>query len=226
MPPEETLTTQTETTTEQSTTQQTAQEESSATTETEGVSLLNEGDKPEPKAEIKPAGAPEKYEAFKAPEGWEEKGLELNQETIDKAIPLFKELGLSQEQAQKLIDFYTGESEASSDRALQSVMDMRKGWRDAVSADKNLGHRLPEVKTNFSKMLGALGDANLASAFKEAMDLTGAGDHPAFIRAVDLWSQRFTEGTHVSGNGPSTEGQRAPGSRPESAARALYPNNP
>lgn len=211
-------------TTEQPTTQQTTQEGSESTQGTESTSLLNEPEGTEGK-QPEAAGAPDKYEAFKAPDSWAEKGLELDPKSIEQAIPIFKELGLSQEGAQKLIDLYTSVAEANNDAAMQTVTDMRKAWRDEVAADKVVGHRMAEVKKGVNDMFNALGDAKLVSAFKEAMNLTGAGDHPAFIRAMDLWSARFKEGTHVQGNGPSPHGQPT-GSKPESAAKALYPNNP
>ena len=202
------------------------------------ASLLNEDDKSPKKEEAKPAGAPEAYAAFKAPDSWAEKGLKLDEKVIEKFTPIAKTLGLSQEQAQSLVDFYTGVSEdhstAMEQASLQAVKDMRKEWRDEVKADKQVGHRLTEVKANMAKMYNAFipqqGDPKVIAAatqmvsdVKKAMDLTGAGDHPAFVRFWDLVSQRFTEGTYVAGRGPSPGGQQGPGSKPDSAAKAMYP---
>src|SRR6185437_10360924 len=50
--------------------------------------------------EPKTDGPPESYD-FKAPEG-----KELNSKFLDRATPVFKELGLSQANAQKLVDTY------------------------------------------------------------------------------------------------------------------------
>ena len=47
-------------------------------------------------------GAPEAYEDFKVPEG-----MEASQELVDEFKPVLKELNLSQDKAQALIDFYT-----------------------------------------------------------------------------------------------------------------------
>ena len=46
--------------------------------------------------------APEKYEDFKLPEG-----MEVNTDLLDKATPVFKELNLTQDQAQKMVDLQT-----------------------------------------------------------------------------------------------------------------------
>jgi hypothetical protein len=57
------------------------------------------------------------------------------------------------------------------------------------------------------------------------MDLTGVGDHPAFVEAMYVLAQRYTEGTHVQGGNPSPLGQSRPGAaaRP-TLAEAMYPN--
>lgn len=47
-------------------------------------------------------GAPEAYEDFKVPEG-----MEASKEMVDEFKPVLKELNLSQDKAQALIDFYT-----------------------------------------------------------------------------------------------------------------------
>src|SRR5262245_66464568 len=48
-----------------------------------------------------PSGAPEKYEAFKVPEGHE-----INEDTAKEVGALFKELNLTQGQGQKLVDYW------------------------------------------------------------------------------------------------------------------------
>jgi hypothetical protein len=59
------------------------------------------------------------------------------------------------------------------------------------------------------------------------MDLTGVGNHPAFIRALDYFAQRLTEGKHVAGNGPSPGGQSRPGAATQpGAAAAIWPSLP
>jgi hypothetical protein len=57
------------------------------------------------------------------------------------------------------------------------------------------------------------------------MDLTGAGDNPAFIKAFWKLSQHVVEGKPAPGGGPSPHGQVAVGQaqRP-SIAQAMYPS--
>lgn len=186
-------------------------------------SLLNDGDKkPEAEGEKKPeakATVPEKYE-FKLPEGFT-----LDEPTAASASELFKKHGLPQEAAQELVDFYAKQAVALRDAPMKAYQDMRKGWRGEVKADPVIGGKLDQVKTTVAKAIDGLGDAKLANDFRDAMDLTGAGDNPAFIRVFYRLAQAVTEGKAVSGNGPAPV--KAPGqSAIPSAARALYPNLP
>jgi hypothetical protein len=190
--------------------------------EDDGKSLLNkevgEKDK-EPAKEA--AKAPEAYAEFKVPDGFT-----LDPEVAKRAGGLFKELNLSQDGAQKLIDLYTAETKAAFEAPFNAYQDMRKGWRDAVSSDREMGHRLPEIKTNVTQMLNTHLGPILADQFREAMDLTGVGDHPAFVRAFDLLSQLLVESrSHIAGNRASPFGQTRT-AQPLSAAQALYPHLP
>lgn len=165
---------------------------------------------------------PEKYD-FKVPEG-----QTINAALVDKATPIFKELGLTQDAAQKLFDFYNTTAKAQAESTTKLVADMRADWRTQTQA-------LPEIATD-PKAVENLGRAKATifendpkglAEFNEAMDLTGAGDHPAVVKAILRFAARVNEGSHVSGRGPSSEGQTSPNkaARP-SAAQAMYPNLP
>ena len=148
---------------------------------------------------------------------------------IEKATPIFKELGLTQDAAQKLVDFYNAQSKTSSETLLKQVEDMRSGWRDNITKDAEMGPKLDAMKADIGRAKSALfeNDPKGLAAFNEAMDLTGAGDHPDIVRAWWRMAQRVNEGTHVSGRGPADTGQTAPNkSAKPSAAQAMYPNLP
>ena len=183
--------------------------------------------KPAETAEKKPDAPviPDKYE-FKAAEG-----AELDTKLIEAATPLFKELGLSQEGAQKLFDFYNTATAAQAEASTNAMNAMRESWRGEVTKDPALGNGTdnlkPEVRANIAKAIEAVGDEKAVSAFKEAMDLTGAGDNPALIRGLNAIGKLLSEGTLVRGAGPSPAGQVAPGAASRtSPAQALYPNLP
>jgi hypothetical protein len=158
----------------------------------------------------------------------------LSKETLEAATPIFKELGLSQEAAQRLVSFHADQLKAALPTAQESAYtEMRKDWAAKTLADSDISSYaldgktgIDAVKVDIGRALGTL-DPALRADFQAAMDLTGAGDHPAFVKAMWRLSQAISEGRPVTGKGPSPEGQRAPGSsaRP-SPAKSLYPNNP
>jgi len=177
----------------------------------------------EPPAESKPesAGAPEAYTDFTVPEGHT-----LDTAAIESATPIFRELGLSQDQAQRLVSFYSEQIGKINSENEGFMETMRTQWREELKADKDIGGKLDAVKVDISRALDRL-PTEVRDNFKSAMDLTGAGDHPAIIKAMYSLASLIGEGTHVSGKGPSVEGQSKTGvaTRP-SAAQSMYPNLP
>jgi len=186
-------------------------------------SLLN---KDEPKAPDAPK-APDKYADFKLPDG-----VKLDEKTLGEATTLFKELGLPQEGAQKLVDFHTKALAASAQSPVDAWATMVKDWGEKTAADPDIGPKLKEVKATigsaYDKLISLAGDKGPAmretvAEFKQVMDLTGAGNHPAFVKMLHSLASAVVEGKHVSGGSPSQFGQGNSGGRP-SLAEALYPN--
>ena len=186
----------------------------------EKTAAKSEPAKADDKAKPEPGAVPDKYD-FKAPEG-----TTLDPKLVEAATPIFKELGLTNEAGQKLVEFY---AKTQTDAA--AVMtEMRTGWRDEVVKNPALGdgkdNLRPEARANIAKAMEAIGDAKAQAAFKEALDLTGAGDHPAMIAAMNTLGKLLSEGTLVAGGRPAPTGQVAPGAPKLSAAQRMFPNLP
>jgi hypothetical protein len=166
-------------------------------------------------------GVPETYAEFKVPEG-----ATLDAALIAEVTPIFKELGLSQDAAQKLVEFQAKHSIASEAKLNKAVADMRAEWRDAIKADPAIGADLEKTKTAIGRLKSQL-PAEIRTSFDDAMNLTGMGDHPAIVRGLFELAKLVNEGTPVTGSGPSELGQNRSGqpTRP-TAAQALYPNLP
>ena len=152
--------------------------------------------------------------------------LTFDDETGKEVDSLFREIGLDQPSAQKLMDFYIAKSNEAAEAPFNLWTETQKQWVDEIKADPVIGKRLPEVKATVSRAIDGLGDPKLAAEFRQAMDITGAGNNPAFVRAFYRLAQQVTEGHHVSGKGPSEAGQQAPDAKPRTAATTLYPNLP
>lgn len=167
------------------------------------------------------APVPETYAEFKAPEG-----ATLDAALIAEVTPIFKELGLSQDAAQKLVEFQAKHSIATEAKLEKTVADMRAEWRDAIKADPAIGADLEKTKVAIGRLKSQL-PTEVRTSFDDAMNLTGMGDHPAIVRGLFELAKLVNEGTPVTGGGPSELGQSRSGqpSRP-SAAQALYPKLP
>ena len=145
---------------------------------------------------------------------------------MTEASKIFKDLGLGQTGAQKLVDFYVNKMQEVASAPVKLWEDTQKQWQSEIKNDKDLGPRLAEVRTTVARAIDGLGDPALAAEFRKAMDITGAGNNPAFVRAFYKLAQQVTEGHAVAGRGPSPAGQKAPGEKPPSVAAAIYPNHP
>jgi len=143
---------------------------------------------------------------------------------------IFKELNLTQDQAQKLVDFYSEHAIKSSKEVLDVWTSTRKEWREGIVNDPQLG-KLTGSNGNFgpdsalivtvNRALDGLQNPKLVSDFKDAMELTGAGDNPAFVKVLYALASKVTEGTTYARGEPSKTANARP-----TAGAALYPNLP
>lgn len=117
---------------------------------------------------------PENYADFNLPEG-----LSISDEYLQEIAPVFKELGLTQEQAQKVIDVHTQRAQAGEEARSEAFNQVKQEWLDAAKADKEIG--------------GEAFDENVASAqlalkqfgsdgLKQVLRDYGIGNHPEVIR--------------------------------------------
>lgn len=138
---------------------------------------------------------------------------------------MFKELGLSQDQAQKLVDFHAEQLTANASGSEAAAQAMRNEWRDTAVKNPAIGtgtQLKPEVRTTIAKAIDGLGP-DLAKNFRQAMNITGAGDNPAFIEAFYALARERTEGRPLAAPQPAPVAN--PG-KPSGLAHALYPNLP
>lgn len=167
------------------------------------------------------AGAPESYADFKLPDG-----LKLDDAAIKEATGVFKELGLSQESAQRLVDFHAKQLQAVAEGPINAYIEMKKGWGDEVT--KTYGKDIEPGGKHFTSVGGLLEQLGPAETpFREAMDVTGIGSHPAFVAAFIKLAEMLGSGTHVRGGGPSPLGQSDPSKGGTlSLAQQMYPHLP
>lgn len=145
----------------------------------------------DPKADPgKPAvAAPEKYE-FKAAEG-----QELDAEAVKAFEPIAKELNLSNEQAQKLVDVYGSKimPKLVEQQAAQWQQQIEQ-WADQVKADKDLGTDASIGAAQ--KAMDKFGSPEL----KQYLNETGLGNHPELVRIFANIGKAMSEDGLVTGN--------------------------
>lgn len=167
-----------------------------------------------------PADAvPESY-TFTMPEG-----VALDTGLADSMSPLFREAGLSQAQAQKLVDAYAAHvaklqeggkaafdsayaERLSAERAAQS-----ESWLAATKADTEIGGaKFEQVKARVIEAIGQVATPEAKQAFNEL----GWGNHPELIRLVH----------RLIDYQPQDRGERgsAGSSQQTDSASVLYPN--
>lgn len=162
-----------------------------------------DGEKPEEKDEQKPEGAPDKYE-FKAGEG-----VELDSGAMADFEPVARELNLTNEQAQKLVDVYPKILAGVQQRQVEAWQKQTEGWAETVKADKEVGG--DKLTSNLSAAQRAL-DQFGTPELREYLDGTGLGNHPELVKAFIKVGKAMSEDGVITGK---ESGQR-------SAAEVLY----
>ncbi len=146
---------------------------------------------PEPQAEAsEPEGAPETYE-FKASEGGD---LDVDSGAVQAFSEVAKELNLTQEQAQSVLDKV---APALRQQNEDYINELRSGWVEAVKSDPEIGGE--QLQENLGKAVRVL-DAYASPEFKSLLGETGLGDNPEMIRFLlrahqDIGEDRFLTGS-------------------------------
>lgn len=118
--------------------------------------------------------SPESYSDFTLPEG-----VELDVALMEKATPLFKELGLNQEQAQKLIDLQAEMVQEGARSQAETFSQLMSDWQEQARNDKEFGGDKFEESVTIAR--GAI-DKFGTPELKQLMEDHMVGNHPEMIR--------------------------------------------
>ena len=188
-----------------------------ASTKTEdGAQKTEDGEKKgeEKKAETK---APEEYSEFTVPEG-----TTLDEQTATEFKGLAKELDLTQEQAQKLLDFGGEKLRARIEAPYKLWAKTQADWQAEVKADPEIGGTKLEQSIKDAALVFVPGESNPfvksaaeAQALRDALNMTGAGNNPAMVKFFVKIGALLKEPGPLSG-GPVKDSQ-------ESLLAKMYP---
>lgn len=156
-------------------------------------------------------GAPEQYEEFQPPEG-----QQFDPKVMEGFKEIAKELNLSQDAAQKMLDKM---APVVADRQTQRLEEIRGEWANQSTSDKEFGgEKLNENLGVARKALDSFGSPELKSLLNES----GLGNHPEVIRLLYRAGKAISEDNFVGGKG--TQSKAKPTSNADYAA-SLYPSS-
>lgn len=161
---------------------------------------------PEPPKPPTPPQAPEKYELKMLD------GSPLDPSDIATVSAFAKAKGLSNEQAQQLLDQRHEAAVGFRDRQQALLSQRRTEWEAAVKADKDLGGtNLPQTIQHIQRAMTRFA----TEEFKRLVDESGYGNHPEFVRVFAAIGKAMSEDRTIlagAGSGAPTE-KPAPGKR-------------
>lgn len=157
------------------------------------------------------AAEPVAYESLKLPDG-----ISVDPESLAAATELFRASALSQEQAQKFIDLAVSREQAAARKGAQAFVDLQNKWVSEIKADPDIGgDKLTASLASAARAIDRLGVPGL----REALNLTGAGNHPAVVKAFVRLGQMVSEDRFQPGK------DAAPGAQ-KSLAEVIYDGSP
>jgi hypothetical protein len=131
---------------------------------------------------------PEKYE-LAAPEGFT-----IDEDLLAAADPVFRELGLGNDQANKLMPLIPAFAEKLVAAQNDAHQAMAAGWAKEAKADKELGGaNWAETETLVARALDTFG-APEGSEFRNLLNETKLGNHPEMIRMFRSIGEKIGEG--------------------------------
>lgn len=159
----------------------------------------------EPKAGEKKEGEgpPAEYK-FEVPEG-----MVLDEAAASEFSVLAKDMGLSQENAQKLVGLYAAQQAKAADAHAALVTS----WTEQVKSDPAIGGE--KLAENLAIAKRAIDLA--PPEFKALLNETGYGNHPVFVKACIAWGKALSPDTVAKGDKPGDGSAKDP-------AKTMFPS--
>ena len=107
--------------------------------------------------------------------------MTVDADSLKPATELFAETGLSQDQAQKFIDLAMARETAAAHKSVQAFVDLQNQWVSEIKADPDIGG--DRLKASLASADRAIDRLNVPG-LREALNFTGAGNHPAVVESV------------------------------------------
>lgn len=142
-------------------------------------------------------------------------GVEMDQALADALMPEFKELGLTQKQAQGLVAKYVEAQQAKVEKQGETWSAQVTKWADDAKADKEIGGDKWDATVAASqRAIKQFGTPEL----REYLNASGGGNHPEVIRFV------AKVGAMIKEDSPAGSGSEGTG-KPADPAHLLFPSD-
>lgn len=159
--------------------------------------------------EAKTDGPPEKYE-FTMPEG-----VELDAALAEQVEPVFRDIGLSQDQANKLTSAFAEYRVSEAQRQSEAYAQQVEDWGKAARDDKEYGGtNFGESAKMAQQAISTYGSPELKTLLQE-----GLGNHPELIRFCVRVGKAMAEDSGV------TPGTKTPASKDAKAILFDHPTS-
>lgn len=143
-----------------------------------------------------PQGAPEQYADFTVPDG-----LEIDADVLSDFKVVAKELGLTQEAAQRLIGLQSGLMERMAAEHQRAVAEQFQRWSDDMRSDKEIGgDNYDAALTTSGKFVEKFGSPEFVALLEDS----GLGKNPETIRTFFRAGKALMEDSLVQGGTQTT----------------------
>jgi len=174
-----------------------------------------EGEGEEGKPELPPIlGAPEGDYDLKAPEG-----RDFDKEAFDAVAPALKDMNLSNEGAQKVVDAYAEKvlpiieqriTDKIGEQQQIATAEFKKTWLDEAKKDPEIGGAKWDESLHIAASVFDKVGLKEADPFRKLLEESGLGNHPDQIRFMRRVGQLLGEDKFERGEGDANLDNRAP----------------
>lgn len=145
-------------------------------------------------------------------------GVQLDREMLTEAMPVFRDAGISRDQAQKLIPLVSEVQQRVYDQQNDEFAKTRAEWAKSAKQDRQIGgERFKETQRLVGVALRAGGAESKTHEIRELMDESGLGNHPSVLRVFRRLGEII--------EGYQRKEALAARQRPASREESLYPDD-
>jgi len=132
-------------------------------------------------------------------------GMELDTEMAEAMSPAFKDLGLTQDQANKLVGVYAERMQKQMEANVDAAKELVTGWKDTAKADQEIGGN--NWKASVDAANAAIRKFGTPELVQDVMVGQGMGNHPEVIRMFARIGKAIADDRTITGEGTETGGE-------------------